>query len=132
MFDMAINMSTMVYMPCQDLFSRPVTFSSTLGNSFSGTGRGIYDSSTINVVLEDGSIYGDQNTILDIRTVEFPTLPVQGDTINIPYDPASGMAALGNYEITNVWHNGGGEVTLQLRAIGGSGGVPLGAERGPR
>ena len=114
---MPVNFSTMVYYPCQELFGRPVTFTSALGNSYSGSNRGIYDSRTLNVVLEDGSILTDQDTILDIRASEFPALPVQGDTINIPFEPLSGLPALGDFEITNVWHNGGGEVTLQLKAV---------------
>jgi hypothetical protein len=114
---MALNMSVMVYSPCQDVFGRPVTFTSTLGGSFSGTSRGIYDSRSLNVVLEDGSILSDQDTILDIRTSEFPVLPIQGDTIHIPADPASGLPDLGDFEITDVAHNGGGEVTLQLKSL---------------
>jgi hypothetical protein len=114
---MAVNFSTAVYLPCQELFGRPVTFTSKLGNSFSGPNRGIYTSRELNAALEDGSIITDQDTILDIRTYEYPTLPVQGDTVNIPVEPISGLPALGSFEITNVWHNGGGEVTLQLRAI---------------
>jgi hypothetical protein len=113
---MAINMSTMIYGPCQTVFSRPVTFTSTLGNSFNGPARGIYDSRSIDVVLEDNSILSDQQTILDIRTSEYPILPVQGDFVNIPFEPTSGLPALGDFEITDVWHNGGGEVTLGLKA----------------
>jgi hypothetical protein len=112
---MAINMSTLVYLPCQEVFGRPVNFSSTLGNSFTGAARGIYDSRSLNVLLEDGSILSDQQTILDIRTSEFGTLPVQGDVIDIPVEPISGLPALGTYEITDVFHNGGGEVTLSLK-----------------
>jgi hypothetical protein len=108
-------MSTMIYGPCQEVFGRPVNFSSTLGNSFNGAGRGIYDSRTLNVLLEDGSILSDQQTILDIRTSEFGVLPVQGDVIDIPPEPISGLPALGTYEITDVFHNGGGEITLALK-----------------
>jgi hypothetical protein len=114
---MALNFDDLVYSPCQDLFGRPVTFTSTLGNSFNGAGRGIYDSSAITVALEDGSVMTDQQTILDIRESEFPLLPVQDDTINIAADPLSGLPALGDFQITNVWNNGGGEITLQLRKI---------------
>ena len=114
---MAVNMSTMVYSPCQDVFGRTVVFSSTLGNSFNGSARGIYKSETMNVMLEDGSLLSDQQTILDIRAVEFSTLPVQGDQINIPADPSTGLPALGSFEITDVFHNGGGEVTLALKAL---------------
>ena len=114
---MAVNMYTLVYNPCQTVFGRPVNFTSTLGNSFTGQGRGIYDSRTLNVVLEDNSILSDQQTILDIELAEFPTLPVQGDLISIPADPASGLPAIGNFEITNLFHNGGGEITLELKAV---------------
>jgi hypothetical protein len=114
---MALNFSELVYGPCQDLFGRPVTFTSTLGNSFSGLGRGIYDSRTLSVVLEDGSLMSDQQTILDIRESEFPVLPVQDDRINIPADPLSGLPALGDFQVADLENNGGGEVTLTLRKI---------------
>jgi hypothetical protein len=114
---MAVNFSTLIYMQTQDVFGRPVNFTSTLGNSFTGGNRGIYDSRTLNVMLEDGSIFSDQQTILDIRASEFSVLPVQGDTIDIPPEPISGLPAEGGFEITNVFHNGGGEVTLELKAL---------------
>jgi hypothetical protein len=94
-----------------------VTFSSTAGNSFSGTARGIYSSNSINIILEDGSLFSDQTTILDIRTSEFPVLPVQDDIIDIPAEPVSGLPAEGNFQITDVSHNGGGEVTLTLKKL---------------
>ena len=59
----------------------------------------------------------DQRTIFDIRAAEFPVLPQQDDTVYIPEEPLSGLPELGNFEIINVWHNGGGEVTLQLRKV---------------
>jgi hypothetical protein len=114
---MAINMSTAVYLPCQDTFGRPVTFTSTSGSSFSGAARGIYSSQDINVTLEDGSIITDQQTILDIRTDEFASLPVQDDQVTIPYDPVSGLPDLGSFQIVDIWHNGGGEITLALRRM---------------
>jgi hypothetical protein len=113
----AINFSTDLYGPCQDTFGRPVTFTSTKGNSFSGPARGIYRSDEINIVLENGSIITDQQTILDIKTDEFSVLPVQDDTINIPFEPISGVPALGDFQIINLWHNGGGETTLVIRKI---------------
>ena len=114
---MAVNMSTLVYSQCQTVFGRPVIFTSKLGNSYDGFGRGIYDSQTLDVSLEDGSLISDQQTILDIRTVEYPVLPVQGDRVAIPYEPASGLPDLGTFEITDMWHNGGGEVTLALKRL---------------
>jgi hypothetical protein len=114
---MAINMSTNVYEVCQDTFGRPVTFTSKSGNSFSGAARGIYKSDDITVALEDGSLLQDQQTILDIRADEFSTLPVQDDTVNIPLEPIAGLPDLGDFQIIDVFHNGGGEVTLRLRKV---------------
>jgi hypothetical protein len=113
----AINFSEDVYLICQDTFGRPATFTSASGVSYSGLGRGIYRSDQMNIVLEDGSIITDQSTIFDIRYDEYPVLPAQNDSINIPAEPISGLPALGDYQITNVWHNGGGEVTLTLRRV---------------
>ena len=112
-----INMSVEVYQVCQGTFGRPATFTSKTGNSYSGSNRGIYKSDMIDILLEDGSIFTQQQTILDIRAAEFPTLPVQDDTVAIPYEPISGLPDLGSFQIIDVFHNGGGEVTLQLRAV---------------
>jgi hypothetical protein len=114
---MAVNMSTMVYQRCQDLFGRPVTFTSTLGNSYSGSARGIYDTEELNVLLEDGSIMSDQKTILDIRAAEFGSLPVQGDIVDIPYDSFSELPDLGSFVVLDTDDNGGGEITLTLRKL---------------
>lgn len=111
---MAVNMSTLVYQHCQDIFGRPATFTSTLGNSFTGSGRGIYSTRPIDIALEDGSIFSDQQTIFDIRASEFSSLPVQGDFLNIPYEPVSGLPALGSFKISDTDDNGGGEITLTL------------------
>lgn len=114
---MAVNFSADLYSVCQDTFGRPAVFMSTSGNSYSGAARGIYESYDLNIPLENGSITTDQRTIFDIRAAEFPVLPQQDDTVYIPEEPLSGLPELGNFEIINVWHNGGGEVTLQLRKV---------------
>jgi hypothetical protein len=115
---MAINMSTNVYLPCQNTFGRPAVFTSATGNSFSGTARGIYKSDEIDIPLEGGSILTTQSTILDIRTDEFfGVLPNQDDTVALPAVPSIGLPDLGSFQIIDVFHNGGGEITLQLRAI---------------
>jgi hypothetical protein len=113
----AINFSTDVYAICQDTFGRPATFTSASGNSYSGTGRGIYRTDFLDVILEDNSTISDQQTIFDIRADEFPVLPAQDDTIDIPAEPISGLPALGQFQIVDLNDNGGGEITLTLRAI---------------
>jgi hypothetical protein len=112
---MAINMSKALYGPCQSAFGRPGIFTYAAGGSF--TGSGIYSSTEMELMLDDGSVISDQRTIFDIRAEDYPTLPAQNDTVTIPAEPISGLPALGDFQITDVSHNGGGEITLQLRAI---------------
>jgi hypothetical protein len=114
---MAVAYPTALYAPCQSVFSRPVTFTSKLGNSYTGSGRGIYSSDQLNIMLEDNSLITDQHTILDILFNDYPTMPVQGDTVTIPADPVSGKQALGDFQIVNMWHNGENEWSLQLRRV---------------
>jgi hypothetical protein len=117
---MAVNFSITNYLPCQELFGRPVSIkpiaSQPGGETY--TNRGIYGSGPVNSDLEDGTILSDQDTILDIRDDEYPILPEQGDEITIDVDPVSGRRRLGVFMVSNVWDNDGGEVTLQLKKIG--------------
>jgi hypothetical protein len=108
---MGLNFSTMVYEPNYDMFARPVTFVPQDGSASYG-GRGIYNSGALNVMAEDGSIFADQGTILDIREVEFVVLPVQNDHVII--GPDSDVPAEGEFVITDTARNGGGETTLTL------------------
>lgn len=114
---MAVNFSTDVYLPCQDIFSVPCTFhpifSQADGASYPG--RGIYDTRQLDVMGEDGSIYSDQQTIFDIRTAEYAVLPQQKDRVTIPFD-CNGVP-LGDFEIIDTTLNGGGELTLTLRKV---------------
>lgn len=112
---MAINFSTQVYLPCQDVFSVPCTFhpvfSQPEGESYEG--RCIYDTRTLDVMAEDGSIYSDQQTICDIRTAEFAVLPQQKDRVTIPFD--CNGAPLGEFVIVDTSLNGGGQLTCVLK-----------------
>lgn len=114
---MAINMSTNLYDPCQDTFGRPVTFVSKTGNSYSGQGRGIYETDKYDVVTEDNVAMSDQFTFLDIRAAEFSVLPAQEDTLTIPAEPIVGLPAEGDFQVVDLDDNGGGEITLTLRKI---------------
>jgi hypothetical protein len=120
---MAVNFSTNLYSPEQDQFGRPIMVTPIASQPSGGSyqNRGIYDSGPINILLDDGSIFSDQRTIVDICAAEYPVPPQQQDQISIPYDPASGLPDLGSFEITNVIDNGGGELTLELKKIVGTG-----------
>jgi len=110
-----VNFSTLVYSPAFDLFARPVTFYPYVSqpNAPAYNGRGIFDTRAIDVQTEDGAIYSDQQTILDIREIEFAVLPQQNDRLFI--GAADAGPALGEFEITDADTNGGGEITLTLR-----------------
>jgi hypothetical protein len=115
---MAVNFSTLVYLPNYDLFARPVTVTPLASQAGlpAYSARGIYDTRPIDVQAEDGSIISDQQTILDVREDEFTVIPHQLDRIQIPADPDGGPD-LGEFEVTDAQTNGGGETTLVIRKI---------------
>jgi len=115
---MAINFSTLVYLPTFDMFARPITITPLASQPGlpAYNARGIFDTRPIDVQAEDGSIVSDQQTILDIREAEFAVLPAQLDRITIPVDADAGPA-LGDFEIMDTETNGGGETTLVLRKV---------------
>jgi hypothetical protein len=115
---MAVNFSTLVYLPNFDMFARPITVTPLASQpGLPGyTARGIYDTRPIDVQAEDGSIISDQQTILDVLEAEFAVIPDQLDQIHIPADPDAGRD-LGDFEVTNVETNGGGETTLVIRKL---------------
>lgn len=115
---MPVNFSTLVYLPNYELFARPVIITPLASQPGlpSYPARGIYDTRAIDVQAEDGSIISDAQTILDVRDVEFAVLPDQLDRIQIPADAQAGPD-LGEYEVTSVAGNGGGETTLVLRKV---------------
>ena len=114
---MAIAFSSEVYLKTQDMFAVGCTI--TPVKSIPGgpvySNRGIYSTKAIDVVAMDGSIYSDQQSIFDIRELEYGVLPIQGDLITIPVD-CNGVP-LGDYEIMDADTNGGGETTLVIRKI---------------
>ena len=116
---MAVDFGQAVYAPNYAIWSRPIIIEPL--ESQSGmpkySGRGIYHTGAINVPLEDGTLFSDQQTTLDIIEAEFPVIPVQHDLVTIPADPASMLPALGTFKITDTASNGGGETTLTLEAL---------------
>jgi hypothetical protein len=112
---MAVNFSTLVYAPNFEMFSRPIVVTPSGGVAYSA--RGIYDTRPIDVQAEDGSIVSEQQTILDVRDVEFASVPTQLDYVNIPFDAGAGEIGVGDYEILAAESNGGGETTLVIRKL---------------
>jgi len=112
---MAVNISTMVKLPNQDMWSVPVTvnpLASQPGQPAYGN-RGIFLTDAVDVQLLDGSFFSDQRTILDIRDAEYGVVPVQGDRVTVPYDQNGAPA--GEFEVVDADQDGGGLTTLTLR-----------------
>jgi hypothetical protein len=114
---MAVNFSKLVYEPNYDMFARPITItplaSQPGGAAYSN--RGIFDTRALDVLAEDGSIFSDQQTILDILEVEFSVLPQQRDQVDIP--AVEDIPAEGLFEVVDASSNGGGETTLVIRKV---------------
>ncbi len=116
---MGVNYSLLIYGPAFDQFARPIIVTPTVsqGSNAGFANRGIYHSDVTSYLAENNTIISDQTTTLDIRDDEFPVTPAQGDFVSIPQDGIGGMKAVGDFLIVNVWNNGGGEITLQLRRV---------------
>jgi hypothetical protein len=74
---MALDFSTLVYLPNYDTFARPITVTPVASQPGvpAYTARGIYDTRPVDVAGMDGSITSDQQTILDVRDAEFLVVP---------------------------------------------------------
>jgi hypothetical protein len=114
---MPVNFSDLVYLPNFNTFARAIFITPVASQPGQAAyqARGIFDTVPIDVVALDGSIVSEQRTILDVRDVEYTTLPAQGDQIAIPAD--GGLPDLGNWEVIDSDRNGGGETTLMLRKL---------------
>jgi hypothetical protein len=113
---MSVNVSTMVKLPCQDMFSVPVTLTplASQPGQPAYANRGIFITGAVDVALTDGSVFSDQQTILDIRAAEYPIAPLQGDRVTVPVDQNG--APQGEFEITDT-SDDGGLITLTLRRV---------------
>jgi hypothetical protein len=127
---MGVDYSSFVLLPNFDFWSRPVTFFPIASAVFyplatggakaeAYVGRGIFDSRAIEYLGDGEVVISDQQTILDIRDVEFAVLPRQGDQVFIgsDSDPGGMQDVPGQFEIIDRSNNGGGETTLVLRKI---------------
>lgn len=114
---MALDFSSLIYSKGQDLFGRPVTITPVVsqpGNP-AYAARGIYMTEPLDVLAEEGSLFSDQRTILDVRDIEFSVVPLQGDLILIPATGA--IPAAGQFVVIDQKNNGGGETSLELRRV---------------
>jgi hypothetical protein len=117
---MAVDFSTLLYLQTQNLFGRWVTITPVVSNPGAPAFplRGIHNTGPIDIETDMGMVMiGDQTTILDIRDNEVfaigQVLPQHGDLINIPAEGP--IPAEGDFVVTDVDRNGGGETTLTIQ-----------------
>jgi hypothetical protein len=114
---MGIDYSTGILLPNYDFWARDVQITPVASQPGAPAywNRAIYDTQAILRLLhEDVAALSDQATVVDIREIEYGVLPQQGDLIAIPADVGA-MGAVGTFEVTDAYTNGGGETTLVLR-----------------
>ena len=49
--------------------------------------RCYFDTKETDILTEDGGIFSDSKTFIDIRMAEFAVLPMQGDIVDDPVSP---------------------------------------------
>ena len=79
---MAINFSQDLYLKAWDVFARPCTLTPLVSQPGAPAyaNRCYFDTKETDVITEDGALFSDSKTFVDIRMEEFPILPMQGDT----------------------------------------------------
>lgn len=114
---MAINFTQMVYEPSFDVFSRLIVVTPLKSQPTvdAYNARGIYSSQPVDVPAEEGTVFSDSVTIVDVIEAEFVVVPIQGDLVNIPSD--SDLPEIGDFEVIDTKTNGGGETTLVIRRL---------------
>jgi hypothetical protein len=112
---MAVNLDIVLQSAIFDFWAVPCTFVPIVSQGGAGNyeGRGILNTYSLDIVAQDGSIFSDQRTILDIRESEFAILPQQNDHVIIPMD--CNEAPKGEYQIIDASSNGGGQTMLTIR-----------------
>jgi len=111
----AVNFDVVLQDPVFDFFAVPCTFRPLKSQPQAAdySGRGILNTYMLDVVGQDGAIYSDQRTILDIRDSEFAVMPQQNDHVIIPLD--CNQAPKGEYQIIDSSSDGGGQTCLTIR-----------------
>jgi hypothetical protein len=114
---MPVNLSVLLQSPVFDFYAVPCTFVPLASQPGMPeyAGRGILNTYSLDVPAEDGSIYSDQRTILDIRINEFAVLPLQNDQVIIPMD--CNETPKGTYQIIDSSDDGGGQMMLTIRKV---------------
>jgi hypothetical protein len=112
-----IDFDALVLKPAGDIFQIVVTYTPTASQPGAPAfvTNGVYSSTALDVEMQDGTIFSDQQTKLDIRLADFAEYPTEGDfvTITDPRHPANGR----QFWIGTMHQDGqgGGELLLRYK-----------------
>src|SRR5262245_40188297 len=112
-----IDFDAIVLNPCENIFAirAKFTYTATKPEAAPVIVRGIYSSAPIDVIMQDETIFSDQQTSLGIRLRDFPNgiVPDRGDEVEMvePTHPSFGM----KYWIGDSDLDGQGGAMLMLR-----------------
>ena len=110
-----IDFDKLVLKPATDVFYINVVYTPTMSQpaALPFATRGVYSSQKLDVEMQDGTIFSDQQTKLDVRLAEFAAYPQEGDfvTITDARHPAYGK----QFWIGDLDEDGQGGGTLLLR-----------------
>ena len=113
---MAINFNDNLYAFVMDVFARPITVTPLVSQPGAPAfaNRAYYDTKETDVLTEDGAIFSDSRTYIDIRLEEYAVTPMQGDLIDIPlHEGTPGGAFIVSDAAGD--GNAGGMITLTLK-----------------
>jgi hypothetical protein len=110
-----IDFDALVLNPCEDIFSIVCKFTLqvTRPEAAPVIARGIFSSAPTDVMMQDETIFSDQQTSLGIRVRDFKYMPDRGDIVEITdtRHPACGM----KFWIGDADWDGQGGMMLMLR-----------------
>jgi hypothetical protein len=110
-----IDFDALVLKPAGDIFQIAVVYTPTVSQPgvLPFATFGVYSSAPVDVILQDETIYSDQQTKLDIRLRDFAAYPEEGDHVTITdrRHPAYGK----QFWIGDLDEDGQGGGTLLLR-----------------
>jgi hypothetical protein len=104
-----IDFDRLCLVPAEQTFGKPIVVTpikSQPDNPAPYAARGIFSSQPLDVPMQDGSIFSDQQTSLGIRLAEYPIPPVRGDLVE--YNGTT-------YWVLDTDEDGQGDCKLQLR-----------------
>jgi hypothetical protein len=110
-----IDFDALVLKPAGDIFQIEVVYTPSVSQPgvLPFATHGVYSSTPLDVVMQDDTIYSDQQTKLDIRLRDFAAQPAEGDFVTITdvRHPAYGK----QFWIGDLDEDGQGGGTLLLR-----------------